>query len=76
MVAFKAVPASFRPLSEKAVHDGKLFSLEMTAETLPRDESLVDPDNFMPKSSILIVSSPYFSMTECGRIRRTLQLGT
>ena len=58
------------------MHDGRLFVLEMTAETLPRDESLFDPDNFMPKSSILIVSSPYFSMTECGRSRRTLQLGT
>ena len=48
----------------------------MIAETLPLDESLSDPDNFMPKSSILIDSSPYFSMTECGRSRRTLQLGT
>ena len=64
IVALRAVAASTRPLSVNAVVEGRLFTLEMIARTLPRVGSVSEPYNLMPLSSILIVSSLYFSIME------------
>ena len=53
IVVLRAVADYFKPLSEKAMQDGRLFSLEILAEMHPRDLSELEPDNFMPVSSTL-----------------------